>query len=50
MNLQLQMLLTGNDPTLSATGDDSNIDIAIKPKGSGETVVGTGCSECNYNF
>ena len=33
---------TGNDPTLSATGDDSNIDIAIKPKGTGETVFGTG--------
>ena len=28
---------TGGDPTLSATGDDSNIDIAIKPKGTGET-------------
>ena len=35
---------TGNDPTLSATGDDSNIDIAIKPKGTGETVVGTGAA------
>jgi len=33
---------TGNDPTLSATGDDSNIDIAIVPKGTGETVFGTG--------
>ena len=36
---------TGNDPTLSATGDDSNIDIAIKPKGTGETVVGTGAAD-----
>ena len=35
---------TGNDPTLSATGGDTNIDIAIKPKGSGETVVGTGAA------
>jgi hypothetical protein len=35
---------TGNDPTLSATGDDSNIDIAIKPKGTGETVFGTGAA------
>jgi len=35
---------TGNDPTLSATGDDSNIDIAIKPKGSGETVIGSGAA------
>ena len=33
---------TGNDPTLSATGGDTNIDIAITPKGSGETVFGTG--------
>ena len=33
---------TGGDPTLSATGDDSNIDIAIVPKGTGETVFGTG--------
>ena len=36
---------TGNDPTLSATGDDSNIDIAIKPKGTGETVFGTGAAD-----
>ena len=36
---------TGNDPTLSATGGDSNIDIAIKPKGSGETVFGTGAAD-----
>jgi len=35
---------TGGDPTLSATGDDSNIDIAIKPKGTGETVFGTGAA------
>ena len=36
---------TGNDPTLSATGGDANIDIAIKPKGSGETVFGTGAAD-----
>ena len=36
---------TGNDPTLSATGGDSNIDIAIKPKGTGETRVGTGAAD-----
>lgn len=35
---------TGNDPTLSATGGDSNIDIAVKPKGTGETVFGTGAA------
>jgi hypothetical protein len=33
---------TGNDPKLSALGGDTNIDLAISPKGSGEVVVGTG--------
>ena len=33
---------TGNAPSISATGDDTNIDVAIIPKGSGETKVGTG--------
>lgn len=27
--------ITGNNPTISATGDDTNINISIKPKGSG---------------
>ena len=35
---------TGNAPALSATGDDSNIDIALIPKGTGETKVGTGAA------
>jgi len=35
---------TGNAPGLSATGDDSNIDIALIPKGTGETKVGTGAA------
>jgi hypothetical protein len=30
---------TGNGPTLSATGDDSNVDINVTPKGSGKTVI-----------
>lgn len=30
---------TGGGPTLSATGDDTNIDINITPKGSGQTSV-----------
>jgi len=30
------------DPKLSALGGDTNIDLAISPKGSGEVVVGTG--------
>ena len=33
---------TGGDPKVAALGDDSNIDIAISPKGTGEVVVGTG--------
>ena len=40
---------TGNDPTLSATGGDSNIDIAIKPKGTGETVFGTGAADATLS-
>ena len=35
---------TGNAPSLSATGGDSNIDVAIVPKGTGETKIGTGDS------
>jgi len=35
---------TGNAPSLSATGGDSNIDVAIVPKGTGETKVGTGAA------
>ena len=33
---------TGNAPSISATGGDTNIDVAIIPKGSGETKIGTG--------
>ena len=33
---------TGNAPSISATGGDTNIDVAIIPKGSVETKVGTG--------
>ena len=33
---------TGGDPKVAAAGDDSNVDLAISPKGSGEVVVGTG--------
>ena len=33
---------TGNAPSISATGGDTNIDLAIIPKGSGETKIGTG--------
>ena len=33
---------TGGDPKIAAAGDDSNVDLQIAPKGSGEIVVGTG--------
>jgi len=33
---------TGGDPKLAANGSDSNVDLALAPKGSGEIVVGTG--------
>ena len=36
---------TGNAPSISATGDDSNIYIALIPKGTGETKVGTGSAD-----
>ena len=36
---------TGNAPSLSATGGDTNIDFAILPKGSGEIKVGTGSGD-----
>jgi len=37
--LTLANAATGNGPTLSATGDDTNIDINITPKGTGEVNV-----------
>jgi hypothetical protein len=37
---------TGSNPILSATGDDTNIGIALTPKGTGEIVIGTG----NLNY
>ncbi len=40
--LNVTKAATGNDPKLSALGGDTNIDLAISPKGSGEVVVGTG--------
>jgi hypothetical protein len=37
---------TGNNPILSATGDDSNIGITLTPKGTGEIVIASG--DLNY--
>jgi hypothetical protein len=36
---------TGNAPSISATGGDSNIDVAVIPKGTGETKIGTGAAD-----
>ena len=35
---------TGNNPIVEATGGDSNIGVDIKPKGTGEVVIGTGAA------
>jgi len=40
--LEITNAATGGDPKLSANGSDSNVDLALAPKGSGEVVVGTG--------
>ena len=40
--LDITNAATGNDPKLAANGSDSNVDLALAPKGSGELVVGTG--------
>ena len=40
--LEVTNAATGGDPKLAAAGGDSNIDLALAPKGSGEIVVGTG--------
>ena len=35
---------TGSNPIVEATGGDTNIGVDIKPKGSGEVVIGTGAA------
>jgi hypothetical protein len=44
--LDITNAATGNNPSISATGDDSNIGIALTPKGTGEIVIGAG----NLNY
>ena len=44
--LQTKGSRTGNSVTLNAIGDDTNIDITITPKGSGEVNIGAG----NLNY
>ena len=38
---------TSNNPILEATGGDTNIGVDIKPKGSGEVVIGTGAASAS---
>lgn len=38
---------TGSGPTLSATGDDTNVDINLTPKGSGDVVITDGTHDLN---
>ena len=44
--LDITNAATGNNPSISATGDDSNIGIELTPKGTGEIVIGAG----NLNY
>ena len=43
-HIEMTNAATGNDPKVAAAGGDSNVDIAIAPKGTGEVVVGTGAA------
>ena len=45
--LEITNAATGGDPKLSANGSDSNVDLALAPKGSGEIVVGNWISCTN---
>ena len=38
---------TGNAPSISATGDNTDIDLKLQPKGNGSIVVGTGSATAN---
>ena len=43
-NFEMTNQATGTSPTLAAVGGDSNIDMVLVPKGTGETKVGTGAA------
>ena len=43
-HIEMTNAATGNDPKVAAAGGDSNVDIAVAPKGTGEVVVGTGAA------
>jgi len=43
-NFEMTNQATGTSPTLAAVGSDSNIDMVLVPKGTGETKVGTGAA------
>ena len=44
--LDITNAATGNNPIISATGDDSNVGITLTPKGTGEIVIAAG--DLNY--
>ena len=44
-NFEMTNQATGTSPTLAAVGSDSNIDMVLVPKGTGETKVGTGSAD-----
>ena len=44
-NFEMTNQATGTSPTLAAVGGDSNIDMVLVPKGTGETKVGTGAAD-----
>ena len=44
-NFEMTNQATGTSPTLAAVGGDSNIDMVLVPKGTGETKVGTGSAD-----
>ena len=47
-HIEMTNAATGNDPKVAAAGGDSNVDLAIAPKGSGEISSWYRISCCNY--
>jgi hypothetical protein len=41
-HFELTNQATGSDPTIAAVGDDANVNMVLVPKGTGETIIGTG--------
>ena len=43
-HFELTNQATGSDPTIAAVGDDTNVNMVLVPKGTGETIIGTGAA------